>query len=221
MAKGGAMTVEQQRISRGTVVLILSGRLDAANAPLLEQKIKQWGSDITEIVLDFAGLTYISSMGLRVILHAKKNFRMGNRKLTIKNMNESVREVFEMTGFLNLMVQEEQFVLIRKDEPGEIILSFNGQMQLDNIVMVSKELTKIKQDCLLGEDPLTVILDMENLVLMPPSVCKFLKETIDQTACPKRTVKIRNIPLDIKPYLEKVGLGELFAFFWFSQLVRL
>jgi anti-sigma B factor antagonist len=189
------------------VALILSGRLDAANAPLLEQKIKQWGNDITELVLDFAGLTYISSVGLRVLLQAKKSFRRDNRKLTIKNMNESVREVFEMTGFLKLMVQEEQFVLIRKDEAGCIILSFNGQMQSENISSVSEELSEIKKTGLFWEGPITVILDMANLVLMSPHVCKLLKETVDETAWPKRTLQIRNVPSDILPNLEKEGLG--------------
>jgi anti-anti-sigma factor len=107
VAEGGAMTIEQERVDSTTVTLIPSGRLDAANAPLLEQKIKQAGNDITELVLDFSGLTYISSVGLRVILQTKKVFKKDNRKLTIKNMNETVREVFEMTGFLKLIVQDD------------------------------------------------------------------------------------------------------------------
>jgi anti-sigma B factor antagonist len=107
VAEGGVMTIEQEKVDLTTVALILSGRLDAANAPLLEEKIKQLGNDIRELVLDFSGLTYISSVGLRVLLHAKKVFKKDNRKLTIKNMNETVREVFEMTGFLKLIAQEE------------------------------------------------------------------------------------------------------------------
>jgi anti-sigma B factor antagonist len=106
VAEGGAMTIEQENVDTTTAALTLSGRLDAANAPLLEEKIKQCGSGITELVLDFSGLTYISSVGLRVLLQAKKVFKKDNRKLTIKNMNETVREVFEMTGFLKLFVEE-------------------------------------------------------------------------------------------------------------------
>jgi len=102
------MIIEQERVDLITVKLILSGRLDTANAPLLENKIKQWGNDITKLILDFANLDYISSVGLRVLLHTKKVFKTDNRKFIIINVAEPVREVFEMTGFLKLMVQEEQ-----------------------------------------------------------------------------------------------------------------
>ena len=101
------MTIEQKMTDTATVELTLLGRLDAANSPLLEAKIKQCGNEITEIVLDFAGLDYISSIGLRILLQVKKQFQKDNRKLTIKNMNETVREVFVMTGFHKLMLQEE------------------------------------------------------------------------------------------------------------------
>ena len=199
------MTIEQNRIDMSTVGLTLLGRLDAANAPLLEMKIKQWGNEITELVLDFAGLDYISSVGLRVLLHAKKLFQKDNRKLTIKNMNESVRDVFEMTGFLNLMVQEEQFVMIRKNEPGCIVFSFNGQMQSDNIAGLSKELSDIKKSCLLDNDTVTVIFDMANLTGISSYVCKLLKETVDKNVYEKMTVSIRNASLDISYELKKEG----------------
>jgi anti-sigma B factor antagonist len=209
MAEGGAMTIEQDRVDLTTVALILSGRLDAANAPLLEQKIKQWGNDITELILDFSGLTYISSVGLRVLLQAKKLFRRDNRKLTIKNMNETVREVFEMTGFLKLIVQEEQFLLINKNESGSIVLSFNGMMQPDHVATVTKELTDIKNTGLYWETPVTIIFDMANLASVAPRVCKMLKETVDETGWEKRRIAIRNVPPNILSELEKEGLGDL------------
>jgi anti-sigma B factor antagonist len=106
MAKGGTMTIDHERINKTTVVLTLTGRLDTASSPLLEQKIKQWGNDIKELILDFAELSYISSMGLRVLLHAKKEMKQEGRTLTIKNMGASIRDVFEMTGFLQVMTGE-------------------------------------------------------------------------------------------------------------------
>jgi anti-sigma B factor antagonist len=103
MAKGGIMTIDHERKNKTTVVLTLTGRLDTVSSPLLEQKIKQWGEDVREIILDFAELSYISSMGLRVLLHAKKEMKQEGRQLTIKNMGASIRDVFEMTGFLQFM----------------------------------------------------------------------------------------------------------------------
>jgi anti-sigma B factor antagonist len=105
MAKGEKMTIDHERINQTTVVLTLTGRLDTASSPLLEQEIKQWGEEIRELILDFAGLSYISSVGLRVLLHAKKEMKQEGRTLTIKNMGTSIRDVFEMTGFLQFMVE--------------------------------------------------------------------------------------------------------------------
>jgi anti-anti-sigma factor len=96
------MNIEQERIGKSTAALTLNGRLDTANAPLLEKKIREQ-KDITELILDFKGVDYISSMCLRVLLHEKKKMKAEGISLSIKNMRDSVREIFEMTGFLKLM----------------------------------------------------------------------------------------------------------------------
>jgi anti-sigma B factor antagonist len=96
------MTIEQERIGKSTMVLTLHGRLDTVNVPLLQSKLEQQ-EDITEFMLDFKGVDYISSMGLRVLLHAKKSMKEEGVSLSIINMQEPVREIFEMTGFMNLM----------------------------------------------------------------------------------------------------------------------
>jgi anti-anti-sigma factor len=101
------MDIGQEKTGASTVVLTLNGRLDTVNAPLLESKIKEQ-EGITELTLDFKGVNYISSMGLRVLLQAKKAMKADGAKLSIINMQDSVREIFEMTGFLNLMEQEEK-----------------------------------------------------------------------------------------------------------------
>jgi len=100
------MDIEQERIGKSTVTLTLHGRLDTVNAPQLESKIKEQ-KDITELTLDFKGVEYISSMGLRVLLQAKKTMKSEGVKMKIINMRDSVREIFEMTGFLNLMTRED------------------------------------------------------------------------------------------------------------------
>jgi anti-anti-sigma factor len=99
------VTIEQEKTAQSTVVLRLFGRLDTASSPLLERNIKECGEGITELILDFKELSYISSMGLRALLQAQKTFNDEGRKLVIKNMGGAVREVFEMTGFLKLIGQ--------------------------------------------------------------------------------------------------------------------
>ncbi|MDR0456644.1 MAG: STAS domain-containing protein, partial [Treponema sp.] len=139
------MTINAEKTGKATIALILNGRLDTASAPLLERKIKQWGEEITELILDFTDLEYISSMGLRVLLQAKKTLKAENRILTIKNMRDSIREIFEMTGFINLMLQEEKFVVIRKIEQDAVVLELNGQMETENAEMILKELSEIRE----------------------------------------------------------------------------
>ncbi|MCL1992722.1 MAG: STAS domain-containing protein [Spirochaetes bacterium] len=100
------MTIEFRQISETSIELSLVGRLDAITSPMLEKKLKKWVADATDITLDFLNLNYISSMGLRVLLHAQKKMKEQNRKLVIKNMGDGVREIFEITGFINIMTIE-------------------------------------------------------------------------------------------------------------------
>jgi anti-sigma B factor antagonist len=213
MAKGGIMTIDHERINKTTVVLTLTGRLDTTSSPLLEQKIKQWGEDIRELILDFTGLSYISSMGLRVLLHAKKEMKQEGRKLTIKNMGASIKDVFEMTGFLQLMVEEEKFIIIRKNETAAdgstvMVLLFSGEMQSEHIPMLSKELSKIREENSQKKDPVTVFLDMEKLTHISPGAVKLLKQAITETAWEFRNIRSRNVPVDIRASLEDHGFGD-------------
>ncbi len=82
--------------------LVLEGRLDTNTAPLLETELKRSVSGITELVLDFSALEYISSAGLRVLLSAQKVMnRQGT--MVIQGVNSTVMEVFEITGFVDIL----------------------------------------------------------------------------------------------------------------------
>jgi len=212
MAKGGRMTIEHEMTGKSAVLLNLKGRLDTANAPLLERKLKQWGNDITEVTLDFAELEYISSMGLRVLLQAKKTFKTEGRRLIIKNMGASIREVFEMTGFLNLMVDEEKFVVIRKNEGDTIVLSLNGQMEAENVDMVANELRAIKQAHYAKGEPATIILDMENFAYISAHACKLLRHAVDDNNWRGRKLYARNVSIDMGSALKEHNLIEILEF---------
>ena len=83
----------------------LEGRLDTVTAPELEQSLKESMDGITELSLDFEKLEYISSAGLRVLLSAQKIMnRQGSMKVT--NVNETVMEIFEVTGFTDILTIE-------------------------------------------------------------------------------------------------------------------
>ena len=80
----------------------LKGRLDTSTSPELEQFLKDNLTGVTELVIDLSGLEYISSAGLRVLLSAHKQMSTKGG-MTIKNINEIVREVFEVTGFTDIL----------------------------------------------------------------------------------------------------------------------
>lgn len=98
------MTIDKK--AEGTLLtLALTGRLDTTTASQLESELKASLNGVTELHLDFAGLDYISSAGLRVILAAQKAMnRQGS--MVIHNVNETVSEVFEITGFADILTIE-------------------------------------------------------------------------------------------------------------------
>lgn len=88
-----------------TLNIALEGRLDTTTAPQLEAELKQSIADSTELNLDFAKLEYISSAGLRVLLAAQKVMNKQG-KMVIRNVNNVISEVFEVTGFADILTIE-------------------------------------------------------------------------------------------------------------------
>ena len=95
------MTIEK-KINGETVTLVVSGRLDTQTAPELENELDAVLSGLKELVFDMTDLEYVSSAGLRVILKAQKAMNaQGSMKLT--GVNDSIMEVFDITGFLDIL----------------------------------------------------------------------------------------------------------------------
>ena len=91
--------------NNGALIVALNGRLDTTTAPELDKTINEDLADVKNLVLNFRGLEYISSAGLRVLLGAQKKMqKVGTMKLV--NVREEVMEVFEMTGFADILVIE-------------------------------------------------------------------------------------------------------------------
>lgn len=88
-----------------TLNIALEGRLDTTTAPQLEAELKQSIDDNNELNLDFAKPEYISSAGLRVLLAAQKVMNKQG-KMVIRNVNDVISEVFEVTGFSDILTVE-------------------------------------------------------------------------------------------------------------------
>ena len=98
------MTMEIKRNGQATTIEIV-GRLDTNTAPVLEKTITDDLGDTKNLILDVKGLEYISSAGLRVLLGAQQKMQeIGSMKLI--KVCEAVMDVFEMTGFADILVIE-------------------------------------------------------------------------------------------------------------------
>ena len=87
------------------LTVAISGRLDTTTAPELEEALKESMDGISELVIDFTETEYISSAGLRVLLTAHKAMA-AKGGMKICNVNEVVQEVFEVTGFADILTIE-------------------------------------------------------------------------------------------------------------------
>ena len=96
------MTIEIKKSAAETIIEIV-GRLDTLTAPALDKTINEDIADTKNLVLDLKGLEYISRAGLRVLLGAQKKMqKIGSMK--VMNVCQEVMDVFEMTGFADILV---------------------------------------------------------------------------------------------------------------------
>ena len=95
------MTITKE-INGSKLLLKISGRLDTASSPELQEVLNNSLDGAASLVLDLKELEYISSSGLRVLLSAHKSMS-GKEGMIVKNMNETVMQVFEITGFSDIL----------------------------------------------------------------------------------------------------------------------
>lgn len=95
------MTIE--KMINGTELNIrLAGRMDTTTAPKLEAELKKSISGVELLILDFTDLEYLSSAGLRVLLSAQKVMNKQGQMI-VRNVNETISEIFEVTGFADVL----------------------------------------------------------------------------------------------------------------------
>ena len=95
------LTISKENGNNG-LVITLDGRLDTTTAPQLEESVRESIDGVEELCFDMEKLAYISSAGLRVLLLAQKIMNKQG-KMTVKNVSEEVKEIFEVTGFSDIL----------------------------------------------------------------------------------------------------------------------
>ena len=124
-------------MSDKTVTIPLHGRISSDNSAAVEQEImsKLEGYDGNSVVLDASSLDYISSAGLRVILRLKKAYP----DITVSNVSSEIYDIFEMTGFTEMMNVEKAYRVVSIEGCEEIGRGANGtiyRIDKDNVVKV-------------------------------------------------------------------------------------
>lgn len=99
------MTINKTE-ENGSTLLKLEGRLDTTTAPELEAVLLPELDACEELLMDFDQLAYLSSAGLRVLLAGQKKANKLRKVMVIRNVNETIMEVFEMTGFADILTIE-------------------------------------------------------------------------------------------------------------------
>ncbi|MFA6846990.1 MAG: STAS domain-containing protein [Lachnospiraceae bacterium] len=98
------MVIDKKK--NGTQMTVaLTGRLDTITAPELESSLKEDIDGVTELNFDFTNLEYISSAGLRVLLSAQKIMNKQG-SMVVKNANDMIKDVFDVTGFSDILKVE-------------------------------------------------------------------------------------------------------------------
>lgn len=95
----------QKNLNAAELTVTLSGRLDTSTAPQLESELKASFAGVETLILDFAELEYLSSAGLRVLLGAQKTMNKQG-KMIIRHVNETINEIFDVTGFSDILTIE-------------------------------------------------------------------------------------------------------------------
>ena len=98
------MTIEIKR-NVDELVLEITGRVDTITAPTLDKTINENLANVKSLILDLKGLEYISSAGLRVLLSAQKKMQKNN-VMKVINVSDEIMDIFEMTGFVDILTIE-------------------------------------------------------------------------------------------------------------------
>ena len=94
-----------KKVENTSLTIGLSGKLDTVTSPQLETEIKESINGVTLLTFDLAELEYVSSAGLRVLLSAQKIMNTQG-KMVVKNVAEAVMEIFDVTGFSDILTIE-------------------------------------------------------------------------------------------------------------------
>jgi uncharacterized protein (TIGR02172 family) len=142
-----AMKLEKT-LTDARMTVVLTGRLDSATAPALVELVDTQLEGIAELVMDFEGLDYVSSVGLRAILKAHQKMKAAHGSMVVKNVSQMIASLFEMTGFDNILTYEKKLRQLSVDGLEMIAKGANGECyKVDDETVLKLYYEYIDQGC--------------------------------------------------------------------------
>lgn len=188
------------------LTLALEGKLDGGGASDLEKYLQQINPIIVkEVIFDLSKLTYVSSMGLRAILQAYKNLTKYHKTLRLIHIPDSLRDIFEMTGFMQLLVQDEKFVVIEKIwSDSSIVYSLFGDLDLKALALLDTITEKIKKVYIKK-----VYLSCEKLNSISLEGCVKLRDLRDMMEKKKISLTMEHLSDPVLATMKSLGFEDL------------
>ncbi|MDR2481039.1 MAG: STAS domain-containing protein [Spirochaetaceae bacterium] len=187
-----------------TDTITLEGRLDAIGATELEKHFQQINPITKVVIIDMAKLSYISSMGLRAILQAYKTLAKYHKKLNIVNIPPNIRQIFEMSGFIQAFVHEEKFVIIEKEQSDlNCIYSVAGILDIETIGSLEALTRKVRDEKITNINILC-----EGLKSISFVGCEALKNLRDMLSTRNGFLTMENIPQPVLEEIKKIGCDD-------------
>ncbi len=90
------------------LTVFLEGKITSKTAPELESEIERTPGDVKTLILDFEGLEYLTSAGLRVLLAAQQKMEEAGSVMKLRNINNAIMNIFNSTGFIDVLTIEEE-----------------------------------------------------------------------------------------------------------------
>jgi anti-sigma B factor antagonist len=166
---------EQRQGSR--LVISLKGKLDANTTELLEKRFDQIKDSTTDLSFDMSELKYISSAGLRVILTIMKEMKAKNGKFSVGHLNNEIRAIFNMVGFMDLFVRDEKyFIVVTEKSETKAVLKMFGSPDMDAARDFRTHIRELQT-----EGINEFVLDMTEITSITPRFVETLSEIVKET----------------------------------------
>ena len=184
-----------------SLTIALDGRLDTTTAPQLEAEVTSSLDGVKNFAIDMEKLVYVSSAGLRVLLKAQKIMNKQG-SMVIKNVSDEIKEIFEVTGFDELLTIEQKMQFEKNDDGTVLKLTLDKKLSAVTADQLEKEL----EEKLVGVKDFTI--DMAKLAYVSSAGLRVLLKAQKQIS-QNGTMKIINAVPEVMRIFETTGFDQI------------